>query len=72
MYLEGPNDPAKWGPINPRAAGVFSTCPGCPCLDMGWEFHRTDGFCMEQITVDEVIETVTRELDESRVLSPES
>jgi ADP-heptose:LPS heptosyltransferase len=70
VFLEGPNDPGKWGPINPRAVGVFSTCPGCPCLDMGWEFHRTDGFCMEQITVDEVHEVVTREM-RGRALSPE-
>lgn len=62
VFLEGPNDPAKWGPINPRAVGVFSTCPGCPCLDFGFEFHRTDGFCMEQIPVERVRETVAREL----------
>ena len=62
VFLEGPNDVAKWGPINPRAVGVFSSCPGCPCLDMGWEFHRTDGFCMEQIGVDEVHAVVSREL----------
>ncbi len=71
VFLEGPNDPRKWGPINPRAVGVFSTCPGCPCLDMGWEFHRTDGFCMEQISVDEVHGAVARELA-GQVPSPES
>ncbi len=62
VFLEGPNDPAKWGPLNPRAVGVFSSCPGCPCLDMGWEFHRTDGYCMEQIPVDEVFRVTAREL----------
>lgn len=62
VVLEGPNDPAKWGPINPMATVVRSTCPGCPCLDMGWEFHRTDGFCMEQIGVEEVREAVLRAL----------
>lgn len=69
VFLEGPNDPAKWGPLNPRAVGVFSTCPGCPCLDYGWEFHRTDGFCMEQISVRSVHEVVTAEL--ARIPSPQ-
>jgi ADP-heptose:LPS heptosyltransferase len=55
VVLEGPNDPAKWGPLNRNAVIVRSTCPECPCLDRGWEFHRTDGFCMAQIGVDEVL-----------------
>lgn len=54
VVLEGPNDPAKWGALNERALVLRSSCPGCPCLDMGWEFHRTDGYCMEQIGVPEV------------------
>jgi heptosyltransferase-2 len=58
VVLEGPNDPAKWGPLNPDAVIVRSSCPGCPCLDMGWEFHRTDGYCMAQITVDEAYEAL--------------
>lgn len=62
VVLEGPNDPAKWGPLNPNAAIIRSSCPGCPCLDMGWEFHRTDGYCMEQIGVEEVYRVVRERL----------
>jgi ADP-heptose:LPS heptosyltransferase len=54
VALHGPTDPAKWGPLNPAAVVVRSTCPGCPSQDMGWEYHRTDGFCMEQVGVDPV------------------
>ncbi|HEX7240397.1 MAG TPA: glycosyltransferase family 9 protein [Longimicrobiaceae bacterium] len=54
VALHGPTDSAKWGPLNPRAVVIRSSCPECPCLDLGHEFHRTDGFCMAQIPVDEV------------------
>ena len=60
VALHGPTDAAKWGPLNPRAVVVRSSCPGCPSLDMGWEYHRTDGFCMEQVAVDEVLDAVRR------------
>jgi ADP-heptose:LPS heptosyltransferase len=64
VVLDGPNDAAKWGAINDRAVEVRSTCPECPCLDLGFEFHRTDGFCMEQIPVDTVFSAVMDRLDE--------
>lgn len=54
VALHGPTDPVKWGPLNPSAVVVRSTCPGCPSQDMGWEYHRTDGFCMEQVGLDPV------------------
>ncbi len=54
IALDGPNDPKKWGPLSSNAVVIRSSCPGCPCLDLGFEFHRTDGFCMAQISVDEV------------------
>jgi ADP-heptose:LPS heptosyltransferase len=63
VVLEGPNDPARWGALNPRAVVLRTDCPGCPCLDMGWEFHRTDGYCMGRITVDAVYGAVAGELD---------
>jgi ADP-heptose:LPS heptosyltransferase len=66
VVLEGPNDPAKWGPLNADATIVRSSCPGCPCLDFGWEFHRTDGFCMAQIPVREVYDAVAAELRRTR------
>jgi ADP-heptose:LPS heptosyltransferase len=54
IALHGPTNAVKWGPLNPAAIVIRTTCPGCPCLDLGYEFHRVDGFCMAQITVDEV------------------
>lgn len=55
IALHGPTNAVKWGPINPYAVVIQSSCPGCPCLDLGYEYHRTDGYCMAQITVEEVI-----------------
>lgn len=55
IALHGPTDSVKWGPINSRAVVVKSSCPGCPCLDLGFEYHRTDGFCMSQIPVEDVL-----------------
>ncbi len=54
IALHGPTNAARWGPLNPNAAVIRSTCPGCPCLDLGFEYHRTDGYCMSLISVDEV------------------
>jgi heptosyltransferase-3 len=55
VALHGPTNSVKWGPLNPNAVVIRSSCPGCPCLDLGFEYHRTDGFCMAQITVEEVL-----------------
>ena len=54
IALHGPTNSERWGPLNPNAVVIRSTCPGCPCLDLGFEYHRTDGYCMAQISVDEV------------------
>jgi heptosyltransferase III len=56
IALHGPTDSVKWGPLNKNAIVIKSSCPECPCLDLGFEYHRTDGFCMNRITVDEVFQ----------------
>lgn len=60
IALHGPTDSRKWGPLNDHAVVIRSNCPGCPCLDLGFEFHRIDGFCMAQISVDEVYEAAVK------------
>jgi heptosyltransferase-2 len=60
VALHGPTNAARWGPLNVRAAAVTTRCPGCPCLDLGFEYHRTDGTCMEQIPFDEVLAAAQR------------
>jgi heptosyltransferase-2 len=54
IALHGPTNFLQWGPLNPAAAVIRSACPQCPCLDLGFEYHRTDGYCMAQISPDEV------------------
>lgn len=68
IALHGPTDSVKWGPINSRAVVIKSSCPGCPCLDLGFEYHRTDGFCMSQIPVEDVLKESLKVLDETRDL----
>ncbi|MBI5215756.1 MAG: glycosyltransferase family 9 protein [Ignavibacteriae bacterium] len=60
VALHGPTNADIWGPINPNAIVIKSSCPHCPCLDLGFEYHRTDGYCMEQICVEEVIAVCER------------
>ncbi len=66
VALHGPTNSIKWGPLNPRAVVIKSSCPGCPCLDLGFEYHRTDGYCMAQITMEEVLQVSKELLNEVR------
>ncbi|HVN49106.1 MAG TPA: glycosyltransferase family 9 protein [Bacteroidota bacterium] len=63
IALHGPTNPRKWGPLNSRAMIIQSSCPECPCLDLGFEYHRIDGFCMEQISVEEVFQAAKNNLE---------
>jgi heptosyltransferase III len=54
IALHGPTNHKQWGPLNPKATVIQSACPKCPCLDLGFEYHRKDGYCMEQIGIGEV------------------
>ncbi|MEK6570747.1 MAG: glycosyltransferase family 9 protein, partial [Bacteroidota bacterium] len=63
IALHGPTNKKKWGPLNPNAIVIESSCSGCPCLDLGFEYHRADGYCMAQISVDEVYDAATELLD---------
>jgi ADP-heptose:LPS heptosyltransferase len=55
VALHGPTNARRWGPLNPNAVVVQSTCPGCPSTHLGFEYHRLDGHCMAQIGVEEVL-----------------
>lgn len=65
IALHGPTDWRKWGPLNRSAVVINSSCRGCPCLDFGYEYHRVDGFCMAQISVDEVYQAAEKTLTKS-------
>jgi ADP-heptose:LPS heptosyltransferase len=54
VALHGPTDPKIWGPINPNARVVQTTCDRCPCLKLGFEYHAKDRSCMEKIDVESV------------------
>jgi len=63
VALHGPTNSVQWGPINPNAVVIRTSCPQCPCLDLGFEYHRTDGYCMAQIPVEVVYDAVIHCLD---------
>lgn len=60
VAIHGPTNPLLWGPLNPKAIVIQTNCQDCPCLKLGFEYHRRDGACMERITVDEVKKAADR------------
>ena len=63
VALHGPTDPRLWGPLNPRAKILQSSCPRCPCLRLGFEYHTFDQSCMAKIDVEEVKTAIARLID---------
>lgn len=58
VALNGPTNPARWGPIGPRVRSVTPAGGGCGYLNLGFEYegHPTD--CMERISVDQALDAV--------------
>ncbi len=65
VALHGPTDPTIWGPLNSHAVIVSSPCPQCPCLKLGFEYHRKDQSCMAQIGSAEVKKAISSLLGNS-------
>ena len=63
VALHGPTDPLLWGPVNPNAIVIQSSCPVCPSLRLGFEYHRKNQSCMALIGAEEVKAAVTRILE---------
>lgn len=54
VALHGPTNPQLRGPLSASARIVSSSCPDCPCLRFGHEYHRRDSACMTRVDVDQV------------------
>ena len=54
VALHGPTNSVLWGPQNKLARVVRSSCAKCPCLRLGFEYHRLDNACMNLISLEEV------------------
>jgi ADP-heptose:LPS heptosyltransferase len=66
VALHGPTSSQLWGPINPKAEIVHSPCPQCPCLVMGYEYHRLTQECMSLIEIEDVKQAVARLFDNNK------
>jgi len=54
VALHGPTNPDLWGPLNPKALVLQSSCPQCPSLKLGFEYHPHSEGCMNRIEFAEV------------------
>ncbi|MFN0118612.1 MAG: glycosyltransferase family 9 protein [Elusimicrobiota bacterium] len=54
IALHGPTNPVIWGPKNSRSKTLVSSCPACPCLKLGFEYHALDQSCMKQLSIEDV------------------
>ncbi len=63
VALHGPTNQKLWGPLNSRAIVLQSSCPQCPCLRLGFEYHTRDQSCMKRIDVEDVKLAVQRLFD---------
>ncbi len=59
IALHGPTNPVLWGPLNPKARVIQSSCPTCPSLKLGFEYHSRNQVCMKKIEIDEVKSAVS-------------
>lgn len=58
VALHGPTNVAIWGPLNEKAVVLRTSCPDCPCLRLGFEYHRLDQSCMARIPLKEVQDAI--------------
>jgi ADP-heptose:LPS heptosyltransferase len=68
VVLNGPTNSQIWGPLNPNARLIQSSCPQCPCLKLGFEYHTYDGSCMKKIEIEEVKSTILSLIDNKRAI----
>ncbi|MCB4755507.1 MAG: glycosyltransferase family 9 protein [Elusimicrobia bacterium] len=65
IALHGPTNSLLWGPLNLKAIVLKSKCPHCPCLRLGFEYHKKDRTCMKLIDIDGVKSAVSSLFDNS-------
>ncbi len=68
VALHGPTNPKLWGPLNPNARVVQSTCAQCPCLKLGFEYHSNDASCMRKVAIEDVKNAVLSLIDNKRAI----
>ncbi|MCB4757458.1 MAG: glycosyltransferase family 9 protein [Elusimicrobia bacterium] len=66
VALHGPTNSKIWGPLNPNSVVVQTTCGKCPCLKLGFEYHRRDQNCMTKIQLDDVKRAVQLLMERDR------
>lgn len=56
IALHGPTSAKRWGPLNENSIAIQSKMRCSPCLNLGFEYGCSENKCMQNISVDEVIE----------------
>jgi ADP-heptose:LPS heptosyltransferase len=56
ISLHGPTSPQRWGAIGETIVSITPRYPYAPCIHLGFESQCRKNFCMQAITVDQVLE----------------
>ena len=58
IALNGPTSIKRWGPLNPEAIALQPDCPNCGYLNLGFEYPKNPPPCMENISLQKVLEAL--------------
>ena len=68
VALHGPTNALLWGPVKSNARVVRTSCPECPCLKLGFEYHRRDQLCMSKIDPEDVKTAIGGLIDNNKAI----
>jgi ADP-heptose:LPS heptosyltransferase len=58
VALHGPTSPKRWGPLSSSAVSLIPSSSVCGYLNLGFEYPKNPPRCMEQISVEQVVEAL--------------
>ena len=60
IAIHGPTSIKRWGPLNDNSINITSPLSCAPCLNLGFEYACNENRCMQEISVEIVIDTVKK------------
>ncbi|MCR4667606.1 MAG: glycosyltransferase family 9 protein [Desulfovibrio sp.] len=58
VALNGPTNPKRWGPVGKKVRSLLPKGGRYAYLDLGFEYGETDDFCMQYLSVEDVLSAV--------------